>query len=297
MTSLHRDESGFTLVELLITCVLMTIVLGATLLALDSFQRNARLNDRQNDAQDLARQSTDLLARDLRNLASPTPLLPNAVDRAEAQDVIFQSEGKVKPVGSLNAQNTRRLRYCLASDGTLYRQVQTWITQAAPAAPSSGSCPDGAWGNEHAVAKHVVNGGRPLFTYNSTALDQITEVSTSLYVDVNPGKSPSEVSLQSSVYLRNQNRIPTATFSIALQGSQVLLNGSESKDPEEKPLSFNWYDGATDTWLGEGIVFTYTPPAPGTRSYYLVVDDGTLSDEAPEKSICVPGTGVTCPVG
>ncbi len=295
MIGVHGDESGFTLVELLITCVLMVIVLGATLLALDSFQRNATTNDRQNDAQDLARQATDLLARDLRNLASPTPLLPNAVDRAEPQDVIFQSEGKVKPVGSLNEQNTRRLRYCISSDGGLYRQVQTWITKIAPGVPNSSACPDASWGNQHVVAKDVVNDGRPLFTYNAAVLDQVTEISTSLYVDVNPGRSPSEVSLQSAVYLRNQNRIPTAEFSVALQGSQVLLNGSESKDPEEKPLSFNWYDAATDAWLGEGIVFTYVPPAPGTRSYYLVVDDGTLSDEAPAKSICVPGTGVTCP--
>jgi type II secretory pathway pseudopilin PulG len=297
MSSLHRDESGLTLVELLVTCVLMTIVLGATLLALDSFQRNARVNDRQNDAQDLARQATDLLARDLRNLASPVELLPLAVDRAQPQDVIFQSEGRLKPVGSANEQNTRRMRYCLSADGVLYRQVQTWVAATPPGVPSSTTCPSAAWATELAVAEHVVNDERQLFTYNATALDQITEISTSLWVDVNPGASPSEVALQSSVFLRNQNRMPTAEFSVALQGTQVLLNGSESKDPEEKPLTYTWFDSASPgVPIGTGIVLTYAA-TPGTHSYFLKVSDGPLGDEAPPQSICVPGTGVTCSIG
>jgi len=297
MTGLHRDESGFTLVELLVASVLVIVVLSATLLALESFQRNAKVNERQNEAQDKARNAMDLLARDLRNLASPTPLLPKAVDLNDATDVIFQSEGKVKPAGSLNAQNTRRLRYCLSPEGTLYRQVQTWTSAAAPAVPGHASCPDGSWGNQLPVADDVVNGNRPLFTYNSDVPEAINEVSSSLWVDVNPGSTPSEVSLQTSVFLRNQNRAPIADFSVAVQGSQVLLNGSGSKDPEEKPLTYKWYDGATDAYLGDGIVRTYTPPAPGTRSYYLIVDDGTLNAKSVTKDICVPGTGVTCSAG
>ena len=59
-----REESGFTLVELLVTCVLMLVVLGATLTALESFQSNAETNVRQNDSQDEARRATDQLARD-----------------------------------------------------------------------------------------------------------------------------------------------------------------------------------------------------------------------------------------
>ncbi|HYP47526.1 MAG TPA: hypothetical protein VEQ61_02710, partial [Thermoleophilaceae bacterium] len=62
--------------------------------------------------------------------------------------------------------------------------------------------------------------------------------------------------------------------------------------PEERPLSFKWYD-ETDTEIGDGIVIT-TPAAPGTHNYYLIVTDAKLKTQAPEQSVCVPGTGVTC---
>jgi Tfp pilus assembly protein PilV len=43
-----RRQDGFTLVEVLITSVLMIVVLGATLTALTSFERNTAVNQRQN---------------------------------------------------------------------------------------------------------------------------------------------------------------------------------------------------------------------------------------------------------
>src|SRR6185503_185341 len=108
-----RREDGMTLVEVLIVMILMGIILGATLTTFETFERKSRDNQDQNEAQDGARRALDLMARDLRNLASPTPLLPLAVDVKLPQDLIFQSEGKVKPAGSLNALNTTRVRYCL----------------------------------------------------------------------------------------------------------------------------------------------------------------------------------------
>ena len=83
MSRLVREENGFTLVELLIVCVVMLVVLGATLTTLNSFQSNAETNARVNDSQDEARRATDQLARDLRNLASPTNEQPLAIKRAE----------------------------------------------------------------------------------------------------------------------------------------------------------------------------------------------------------------------
>ena len=66
----------------------------------------------------------------------------------------------------------------------------------------------------------------------------MTEVTTTLYVDVNPGARRREHAAESSVYLRNQNRKPTAVFSLALAnaGTAIIMNASESTDPEEKPL-------------------------------------------------------------
>ena len=82
---------------------------------------------------------------------------------------------------------------------------------------------------------------RPVFGYNATGLQDITEVSATLYVDVNPGKPPAEtVELQSAVYLRNQNRKPTALFSVEVVNNSIVLNASESTDPEEKALIYTW---------------------------------------------------------
>ena len=296
MTGL-RGEEGMTLVELLLGAVLMLIVLGATLTTFNIFERNTKTNEQQNEAQEETRRALDLMARDLRNLASPTPNLPFAVDVAASQDVIFQSEGKDKPATSLNAQNTTRVRYCLdTTSDSLYRQIQAWNTAAAPGIPSTASCPGTGWSKTLLVGNHVVNEGRPIFTYNAATLPEITEVSSQLFVDVNPGDSPVETTLQSSVFLRNQNRAPSAAFSWAsMPGGNVFLNASESTDPEEKALSFEWWDEARNLKVGEGIVFTYKPPAAGWRDMKLVVKDATLETTSPTQNVCADGPGVTCP--
>jgi type II secretory pathway pseudopilin PulG len=294
-----RREDGMTLVEVLLVSVLMLIVMGATLTTFNNFERKARDNQNLNEAQDQTRRALDLMARDLRNLASPTPLLPLAVDVKEPQDLIFQSEGKVKPAGSLNAQNTTRVRFCLnTTSKILFRQIQTWTSAAAPAIPTSACGDSGGWNSTLAVAADVVNGSRPVFTYNSTENDKVTEVSAQVFVDTTPTRLPAEVDLQTSVFLRNQNRAPTAAFSaVSMPGGAIFLNASESTDPEEKALTFEWYDASLtpDTKVGEGIVFTYPAPSPGTRQMYLLVRDATLETKSDTKTVCATGPGVTCP--
>lgn len=285
-----------TLVEVLLASVLMLIVLGATLTTFNSFERNVKTNEQQNEAQEQARRAMDLMARDLRNLASPTPNLPLAVDRHEAGDLIFQSEGKEKPAGSLNAQNTTRVRYCVDTVGDgLYRQIQTWTSAGPPPLPAATACPGPGWTKTIPVAGEIVNEARPLFSYNAADPSSITEVSAQVFVDVDRERSPKEVSLQSSVFLRNQNRAPTASFSWAsMPGGNVFLNASESTDPEEKALGFEWWDMRESTKVGEGIVLTYKPPAAGWRDIKLIVKDASLETSSTE-SVCANGTGVVCP--
>jgi type II secretory pathway component PulJ len=285
------SEEGFTLVEVLIAAVLMIIVLGATLTALTSFQRNTATNQRQNDAQDQARSTLDLIARDLRNLASPVFERPEAIDRKEPLDLIVQSEGRGTG-GSLNARNTMRVRFCLAPDRRLYRSLQTWTTAAIPNAPAATECPGTGWTTNTVVAENVVNGTRPIFTYNAVGLQDVTEVTASLYVDVNPGTTPAETELQSSVYLRNQNRAPTALFSVEVVSGSILLNASESTDPEEKALIYSWK--LDNVAAGSGILLTKPVPA-GNHTVLLNVSDGPLSDDETH-TICVPAPaqGVNC---
>ena len=289
--SQRSSEEGFTLVEVLIAAVLMIIVLGATLTALTSFQKNTATNQRQNDAQDQARSTLDLIARDLRNLASPVLERPEAIDRNLPLDLIVQSEGRGTG-GSLNARNTMRVRFCLGPDRKLYRMTQTWTTAAIPNAPAATVCPGTGWTTSTAVAENVVNGTRPIFTYNAVGLQDITEVSATLFVDVNPGTTPAETQLETSVYLRNQNRAPTALFSVEVVNTSILLNASESTDPEEKAMIYSWK--IDNVAAGSGILLT-KPVTAGNHTVRLDVSDGVLLDDETH-TICVPAPaqGVNC---
>jgi type II secretory pathway component PulJ len=300
-----RREDGMTLIEVTTVSFLLLIILGATLTTFNVFERNVKTNERQNEAQDQNRRALDLMARDLRNLASPTPELPYAVDLHQPRDVIFQSEGKSKELDSLNAQNTTRVRYCLNTDTRmLYRQIHTWKEVDPPAVPDHTACPGAGWTSTLVVGTDVTNGARPIFTYNSGTPDAITEVSAQVFVDVNPGRAPAEVNMQTAVFLRNQNRAPTAEFSwvpmpaaTANQTGTIFLNASESVDPEEKALIFEWYDATIDSAghkVGDGIVFTYPPPAPGPRQMFLIVRDSTLFTKSATQTVCATGTGETC---
>jgi prepilin-type N-terminal cleavage/methylation domain-containing protein len=301
---LARDESGFTLVELLVAATLMLIILGATLTSVNAFQKNNETNNLQNDAQDEARRGIDRLAKELRNLASPTNETPQAIKRKDPQDLIVQSVGETRPTGSLNARNTQYVRYCLNPDSqVVYRQTMTWTTAIDPAYPAATSCPGTGWDADEVVAQQVVNGSRALFTYNDADPLRTTEIHTSLWVDVDLNRRPTEVSLFSTVFLRNQNRVPAASFTAVRDGTSIILNGSDSQDPEERALYYFWYDQAhtggppvdDPQRIGEGIVYVYGPLAPGNHTVYLTVkDQADLASTAPPQTVCIPGGTVTC---
>jgi prepilin-type N-terminal cleavage/methylation domain-containing protein len=298
MRGVATDQSGVTLVELMMVIVLVGIIMGATLTTFTQYEQTAATNTRQNDAQEQARRGLATVVRELRNLASPTDELPEAVVRNDADDLVFQS---------VSSTSTRRVRYCLnATQDRLWRQVQL----SPFSEPSTTACPDGAWGTSRVAVENVTNDARAVFSFNSNDAPAISEIGTTLWVDVDLDSEPLETSLHSSVFLRNQNRSPVAAFTPAVNGNTIVLNGSGSIDPEGKALEYFWYDTAVTTnqcvpappanlpqtgCIGLGIVFNYTPPAPGTRNLYLVVQDpATLTDTAATQSACVPGEGVTC---
>ena len=81
---LTREESGFTLVELLTSMGIMIIVFGATLTTLQVFGATTTRNQNLLQAQDEARLALGRMARELRNAsayATDTPQ-PSAVVRA-----------------------------------------------------------------------------------------------------------------------------------------------------------------------------------------------------------------------
>jgi type II secretory pathway pseudopilin PulG len=255
-----RAEDGISIVESLVVSALLVVVLGATLGVWAEFEDTSKEKIRQNEAQQEARRAIDQVQAELRNLASPTNELPQAVEEASGDDLVFQSIASAKPPGSLNARNAQRVRYCVDhAGGRVWRQEQTWTTAAAPALPATAACPEPAtengWSAGTVVARSVVNGaGRPLFTYNDADLDEITEIAVRLWVDADPASRPYETELASGAFLRNQNRRPQASFTATVSGSQVVLNGSASTDPAGRSRAYQWYDA--DTLVGEGIVYT-----------------------------------------
>lgn len=269
-----RDERGLTLVELQIVLVLMIVVIGATLTTFNQSEATWRVNQEQNDAQDQNRRAVDTIARQLRNLASPSTQSPQAVMLAEADDLVFQTVAATKVDGSENDRNITRVRYCLdapaAGRSTLWRQEQTWTSPAPPPSfPATTGCPDAAWpaipgapGSARVVAQNVVNAAEsePVFAYDSTDPTSVYSIGVTLMVDTDPGARPTASRLSTTVFLRNQNQAPIAQASAVDTGTghRVVLNGSASFDPEGSGLSlYRWYvDGVL---IATGVVADWVP--------------------------------------
>jgi hypothetical protein len=301
------DQRGeISLIGLIVSMTIFLAVLGATLTLFSTSERQNRDAQDRNDVQGQARMTLDRLSRQLRNLASPTPDQPQGVDRAWPTDLIFQTVRPTSPGIGTNATNVMRVRYCLDASTRLHRQEQTWTTAAAPAVPAGTACPAGGWNADYVVAGHVDNVRRgassPLFTYDSTTLTAITRVSVDLWVDADPTRRPSASRLTTAVFLRNQNRAPTAAFTATPTSQGLVLNGSASSDSEDDPLSYCWYDAsapnvdappspcAAGPYIGSGITFAYALPSGATRSIWLsVYDTAGLFNRTATRSITNAG--------
>jgi prepilin-type N-terminal cleavage/methylation domain-containing protein len=302
-----RGQEGFSLIELLIAMAIITVVVMATISAFVAFHKNERVNRIQNESQDEARLTLERLSSQLRNLASPTDRVPASVEKADPFDLVFLTVDAVKPVGSLNARNIKRVRYCVGpvvgGKAPLIRQQQTWQVVNPPPSYSTATCSStgaGGWEKTQIAAIDVVNTAEspavPIFRYTPgpTNLDEITAISADLWVDVNPNQSPKAVSLNTGVFLRNQNRKPVASCSSPIYtgtGKQVALNGSGSQDPEGFNLKeYRWYLDGSNTPLNEpkGVVGIWNGTA-GTHSFELeVVDQGNLTAKINCGSVVVP---------
>jgi type II secretory pathway pseudopilin PulG len=254
-----RDERGeFTLVGLLVTTVILGFVLMATYGAFDVFGRNVNDNQTRLESTDRARSASDTMARQLRNLATPTALQPNAVVRASDYDIVFET---VAPTGTAplsNPQNIEFVRYCLddASRRLWAMELPPASVTASTVPPTATSCPGSGWSNARAVATDVVNtynnATRPVFTFDTTTNNLIRRVGVDLLVDTTPGKGSAEQQVSTGINLRNQDAPPTAVMTPPTSGGIgiLVLDGTGSTDPDNDPLDYCWYDSAATTTVG-----------------------------------------------
>ena len=292
-----RREHGFTLIELLVAASIMIVVLGATLTVFERFVLNANRNQDQTDAATAARNTLDLMARQLRNHASPAPDQQLGIDKATAYDLIFQTVDQTKPAGSANQKNVSRVRYCLDSsvptNEKLWMQTQTWTTAATPAAPSTAICPDPAWppANTRVLVDHVtnqVNGqNRPVWTANDPVLAHVSAIQSRLFVDRNVNQPPKEQLLDTTITFRNINQPPRAQFTylVSADGS-VALNATGSRDPEGDRITYQWFDG-TDL-VGQGLAFTWEDVTSGFHTITLTVTDSSGLSESTSQTVNIP---------
>jgi prepilin-type N-terminal cleavage/methylation domain-containing protein len=320
MTSRLRIQDGFTLIEMLVVCVVSLVIFGATMTAFASFYGQDRRTENQSDSMDEARLAMDREARQLRNLANPTYNATNTINKATDYDFIFQTSDP----------NKTWVRYCLdtsagASAGKL------WMSESPGSSRTSGmtgTCPGTGWkvgsqGNQTIVAQHVtntINGqDRNVFTYSclptapagcpasSADYAKIDQVSTHVWIDANTRDSVKEKDVSTGVYLRNQNEAPTAAITgpNTLASKKVSLNGMGSSDPEGRTLEYFWFidhaptsadladcsaTPAASVWQGPLLIKDFTPEAAGTtHQVYLVVrDPGCLTSTAGPITVSVP---------
>jgi type II secretory pathway pseudopilin PulG len=309
-----RDERGMTLTELVVAVTVMMLVIGSTLAVLETFVKRSHRNNVQNDAQEKARMAVDRLTRQLRNLAKPTTANVLSIDKAGDYDLVFQTVDPQK----------RRVRYCLddanSANAVLYMQAQAFPTTAGdPGLPSTSACPaptsTSGWATSIAVTGNITNtfgpADRNVFYYTGLGADgdtsKITAIRAELFVDADTTRDPTEVSLASGVFLRNQNQRPVASFSITPTVSRTyIFNGADSSDAEGRTLDYFWYRGSGDpanvpdclanpdatgggwTCIGRGLTLTYKFPT-GLSSQNVVLKVVDPGDLTATESKAVPG--------
>jgi hypothetical protein len=239
------------------------------------------------------------LTRELRNLAQPQSDGVATVERAGAYDLVFKTvDGGSAPTAA-NPASIIRVRYCLDSstpgNAKLYYQSQPWTTGST--APTDPACPSSAWPLRRLLTNWISNraGGqnRPVFTYDSATPSAVKTVHTDVLLDADATRGPKETELSSGVFLRNQNQPPTALFTATRSGTSIVLNASQSADPEGDPLSFQFYDKTSGTPVAipscAGVVCTwtpsYTPPAGRYTIGLAITDSGGMSVNAPDQQV------------
>jgi len=186
-----RDESGFTLVELLVAMSLTVIVLFAILSVLDTFTSNAARQTKITAANEQVRVSMDRIVRDLRQaatveVASPNDLVYTVVDAATA---------------------VRRERVCVDTSSRLWRSSVTTATAPATAIAAGTTCPtpsSGAFQISPLLSANTTT-SNPLFTYDSATAAGVRNIGLTFSLDAGNVNRSDTSTLRASAFVRAQS--------------------------------------------------------------------------------------------
>jgi prepilin-type N-terminal cleavage/methylation domain-containing protein len=300
-----RDDRGFTLVEVLLVCVLFLIVLGATLTSFNAFERSNARAQKVNEQVEKARNGLDQFARQARNLGKR--VTDETIYRAGPDDVIFQTSDPTKTW----------VRYCLdtTTAPATPQSGRLWMLENPDGLGGLGACDGAGWTRRTVVAEHVTNAvsSQPLFRYScvrtasdctssASLFERITGFHADLLVDLDVNVAPRAVRVSSAVYLRNQNEHPQAAFTASrVTTGKVLLNGSSSSDPEGRTLRFYWFKTSAPTfrcdqgpptgstyWQGVTLTYVFTESAGTQVAFVLVVCDPGDLQSTSTQTLTVP---------
>jgi len=300
-----RAEAGFTLVEVLLVCVLFLVVLAATLTSFNAFERSNAQAQKVNEQVENARNGLDHFARQARSLGKR--VTDETIYRAAPNDVVFQTSDPTKTW----------VRYCLdtTTAPATPRNGRVWMFQNQDGLGGVGACDGAGWTRQTLVAEHVTNAvsGQPLFRYScvptatectssAAVFERITGFHADLLVDLDVNAAPRAMRVSSAVYLRNQNEHPRAAFTATrVTTGKVLLNGSSSSDPEGRTLHFYWFKTAAPAfrcdqgppagstyWEGVTLTYVFTEGAGTQVPIVLVVCDPGDLQSASAQTVTVP---------
>lgn len=194
------NQSGLTLIELLVAMTIMAVVAGMIILTLFSLQKSYSFTTSSDEQRELTRDAVSRIAREIRDLQGPAGLEP--VVAAKPNRFSFYSSFNVP--NQLPTSQPKATIYTYVpgpedpEDGIIYRQRDN-----GPSVP---------------IMRNVVNGaGTPIFSYviysggkqvpvpTVTGPDMQSIVSVEIHVisDLNPEKGPRPFDLRTSAQLRN----------------------------------------------------------------------------------------------
>lgn len=304
MSKVSRED-GFSLIEILVAMSLGLVVLTATMSILIIYIHGSTASTERTSAQDYARSTIDLIAQQLRNIASPLTS-PKLIERANSYDLVFQTIGTPS---SSNTTGAERVRYCVPNDTgsgkasleEMYSQTQTWTTSTAPSIPwGSSSCPDTSPSDSNSatdgsakyrvVVPYLMNryqqAANPVWYYNNSTstpsdLSDITSVQMDLMINPTPTVHSAQAEIRSGIYLRNQIQAPVSNFTWTATGNGgVLLDAGSSYSPDGEPLSYAWkctssLCPSSSTLTGASDALLFWTPGVGTYTVQLTVTDIT----------------------